>query len=395
MEHYDVIVVGAGPVGGFVAGAIARKGYTVTLLEEHREIGRPVQCAGLVSPRVFKVLGSTPGIINEVRGAVVHSPSGRILTFDGKKPKANVIDRTVFDSHIIHGAVDSGCRLRLGSKVMDVGYHEKGVIIKSKETGHIKEMTTRLVIGSDGCGSVVARGFGFPQPKGILTGFGAEFAGDYTSDRGFVEIFIGNSVAPGFFAWIIPTDSGARLGLCVSRGEHGPRYYFDSLLKNDAVKERLKSLELERYIAGVIPMGPMKSICSDRVMLAGDSAAQVKPLSGGGIYLGLLCGSHCADIAAAALENDDLSVKVLREYERRVKNDVGKELKKAFALRRIYTSLSDKHLEEGFDILSNEKIQSFIAKSGDIDYPAGLTKAVLQKAPKLMKFAGPVLKSLI
>jgi flavin-dependent dehydrogenase len=139
----------------------------------------------------------------------------------------------------------------------------------------------------------------------------------------------------------------------------------------------------------------MKSICADRVMLAGDSAAHVKPLSGGGIYLGLLCGSHCAYVAAAALEEGNLSAKRLREYERLIKNDVGKELKKAYALRKIYLGLKDKHLEEGFDILSNEKIQSYIARSGDIDYPAGLTKTVLQKAPKLMKFAGPVLKSLI
>jgi geranylgeranyl reductase family protein len=395
MKHYDVIVVGAGPVGGFIAGTIAKKGYSVALLEDHREIGKPVQCAGLVSPRVFELLGSKPGIVNIVRGAVVHSPSGRILTFDGKRPKANVIDRTVFDSHIVHEAVDSGCELRLGSKVMEAGYHEKGIVVKYKEAGRNTEITTSLIIGCDGCGSVVARGFGFPHPKEILTGFGGEFVGEYASDKEFVDIFVGNKVAPGFFAWNIPTDSGARVGLCVTAGKLGPRRFFNSLLDNPALRDRLKGFELERYIAGVIPMGPMKTICTDRVMLAGDSAAHVKPLSGGGIYLGLLCGSHCADVAAAALEEGNLSAKRLREYERLIKKDVGKELKKAYTLRKIYTGLKDKHLEEGFDILGNENILSFIAKSGDIDYPAGLTKTVLQKAPKLMKFAGPVLKSLI
>ena len=395
MKHYDVIVVGAGPVGGFIAGAIAKKGYSVALLEDHREVGRPVQCAGLVSPRVFELLGYKPGIVNVVRGAVVHSPSGRALTFDGKRPKANVIDRTVFDSRIVHEAIDCGCELRLGSKVIKAGYHDKGIFVKSKEAGHNKEISASLIIGSDGCGSVVARGFGFPQPKEMLIGFGAEFAGEYTSDKEFVDIFVGNNVAPGFFAWNIPTDDGARVGICVTAGKHKPRQYFDSLLDIPALRERLQALELERYIAGVIPMGPMKTICADRVMLAGDSAAHVKPLSGGGIYLGLLCGSHCADVAAAALEEGNLSAKRLREYERLIKNDVGKELKKAYTLRKIFVGLKDKHLEEGFDILSNEKIQSYIAKSGDIDYPAGLTKTVLQKAPKLMKFAGPVLKSLI
>jgi geranylgeranyl reductase family protein len=395
MNHFDVIVVGAGPVGGYIAGAIAKKGYSVALLEEHREIGKPVQCAGLVSPRVFEVLGYKAGIVNQVRGAVVHSPSDRTLIFDGKKPKAYVIDRTEFDSRIVHDAVDSGCKLRLGSKVIEACYHEKGIHIKSRETGHITEITASLVIGSDGCGSVVARGFDFQQPREILAGFGAEFTGEYPSDKDFVDIFVGNSLAPGFFAWCIPTDDGARVGLCVTTNKHGPRHYFDSLLDKPALKELLKGLELERYIAGVIPMGPMKNICTDRVMLAGDAAAHIKPLSGGGIYLGILAGKHCADIAVSALEKGNLSTKFLREYEKLIKYDVGKELKKAYTLRKIYKGLKDKHLEEGFDILSNEKIQSFIAKSGDIDYPAGLTKAVLQKAPKLMKFAGPVLKSLI
>jgi hypothetical protein len=70
-------------------------------------------------------------------------------------------------------------------------------------------------------------------------------------------------------------------------------------------------------------------------------------------------------------------------------------LKRAKALRKIYIGLKDKHLEEGFKVLDDEKTRSFIIKYGDIDYPSGLTKAVLKKAPRLMKFAGPVLKSLI
>jgi len=395
MKHFDVIVVGAGPVGGYIAGALARKGYSVALLEEHREIGKPVQCAGLVSPRVFEVLGYESGIVNKVRGAVIHSPTGRTLGFESQKPKAYVIDRTEFDSRIVHDAVDSGIEMKLSSKVLEAGYHEKGIIVKSKEAGQRVETSANLIIGADGCGSVVAKNFGFSQPKEVLAGFGAQFVGEYTPDKGFVDIFVGNNVAPGFFAWNIPTEDGARIGLCVTTNKHGPRHYFDSLQKNKALRERMKHLELERYIAGVIPIGQMKTICTDRVMLAGDAAAQVKPLSGGGIYLGLLAGKYCAEVAAGALENNELLEKNLREYENLIKNDVGKELKRAYALRKIYRGLKDKHLEEGFDILGDEKIRGFIAKSGDIDYPASLTKAVLQKAPKLMKFAGPVLKSLI
>jgi geranylgeranyl reductase family protein len=394
MKQYDAIVVGAGPVGGFVAGAISKNGFNVALLEEHHEIGKPVQCAGLVTPRVFEILGFKCGIVNEVRGARVHSPSNKTLILEAKKPRACVIDRAVFDGKIAENAVDDGCKLQLGSKVTSLKKHGQGIKVEVKEKGLKKEMSCRLVIGSDGVGSIVGKSFGLSEPNEILSGFGAECVGE-KADKDFVDLFVGDRIAPGFFAWIIPTNEGARIGLCTSRGEKSPRHYFEKLLKNPEVKDIFGSPKIERYIAGVIPLGPMKKIHSEGAMLVGDAAAQVKPLSGGGVYLGLLCGSHCAVVATKALENDDVSEKFLKEYPKLVKEDVGKELKRATQLRKIYVSLKDKHLEEGFDILNDKKILSFIAKHGDIDYPSGLTKAVLKKAPRLMKFAGPVLKSLI
>jgi geranylgeranyl reductase family protein len=395
MKHYDVIVVGAGPAGGFTAGAISKRGFDVALLEEHHEIGKPVQCAGLVTHRVFDLLGFKCGVLTEVKGAVVHSPSNRSLTFDAKNTKACVIDRTAFDEKIVENSINSGSELILGANVIDVLRQDNKMKIKVKENGTPSELTCRLVIGCDGVRSTVARKLGFPRPNEFLSGFGAECFGVQESDQKFVDIFVGNNIAPGFFAWIIPTDSGARIGLCTYKGGQSPRHYFNNLLKNPAVKEKLGAPKIESYISGLIPIGPMKKICGDGVMLVGDAAAQIKPLSGGGIYLGLLCGNHCADVAVKSLEKDDFSEKSLKEYPKLIQQDVGKEIKRANQLRKIYTELKDKHLEEGFDILNDEKILSFIAKHGDIDYPSGLTKAVLQKAPRLMKFARPVLKSLI
>ncbi len=394
MKRYDAIVVGAGPVGGFVAGAISKSGFNVALLEEHHEIGKPVQCAGLVTPRVFEILGFKCGIVNEVKGARVHSPSNKTLTLEAKKPRACVIDRVVFDLKITEKAIDNGCELKLGAKVTGLKKHGKGISLNVRENHKTKEMACRLVIGSDGVGSIVGKSLGIPKPKEIIAGFGAECIGKI-GDKNFVDIFVGNKIAPGFFAWIIPTIEGARIGLCTSQGEKSPRHYFKKLLNNPEVKGNLGSPKIERYIAGVIPLPPMRKIHSEGAMLVGDAAAQVKPLSGGGVYMGLLCGSHCAAVATKALENDDVSGKSLKEYPELVKEDVGKELKRATQLRKIYVGLKDMHLEEGFDILNDKKILNFISKHGDIDYPSGLTKAVLKKAPRLMKFAGPVLKSLI
>jgi geranylgeranyl reductase family protein len=395
MKHYDAIIVGAGPSGGYVSSLLSKQGFDVGLFEEHHEIGRPIQCAGLVSLRVFDILDSKSGVITEISGAKVHSPSGKILTIHGEKPKACVIDRTLFDGALVEDAVNSGSRLYLGSKVKSAKRKYGKIQIEVKKAGKIKEFSSNLIIGCDGVGSVVARSFDFPKPKEVLAGFGAECILDKKIDSNYVDIFIGNKIAPGFFAWLIPTESGARLGLCTSRDKKNTRAYFENLLSLKEVKKRLGKVKIESYIAGAVPLGPMKNIVSDNVMLAGDAACQVKPLSGGGIYLGLLSAQHAAKVAKEALESEDISKKRLQEYPRLVKNDVGKELKRANQLRKIYLKLSDEHFEEGVKVLNDEKILSLLSKRGDIDYPSGLTKAVLKKAPRLMKFAGPVLKSLI
>jgi geranylgeranyl reductase family protein len=395
MKNYDVIVVGGGPVGGFIAGAVSNAGFNVALLEEHREIGRPVQCAGLVSNRVFDILGEKNSVINEVKGAKVHSPSGRILDFVSQKPKAWVIDRGKFDTNIVEKAVNKGCHLALVSKVTSCKKDGDDIIVEVKKNKKNEKMKCRLLIGTDGVSSIVAKSFGFIGPAEVLSGFGAECLGNREIDKEFVDIIVGNNIAPGFFAWVIPTGEGSRIGLCTSWGKKSTYQYFLNLLSHPVVKARMGDVKIEHYITGAIPLGPIKKPYSDGVMLAGDAACQVKPLSGGGIYLGLLCGKHCASVAVSVLENDDVSESGLAQYEKRIRDDLGKELRRAKQLRKIYVGLKDKHLEEGFKVLDDEKLRSFISEHGDIDYPSGLTKAVLKKAPRLMKFAGPVLKSLI
>jgi geranylgeranyl reductase family protein len=395
MKQFDVIVVGAGPAGSFVADSISKKGFKTALLEEHREIGKPVQCAGLVTHRVFDILGYKCALLNEVRGAKIHSPSDRTMFFQAEKSKASVIDRGIFDKTLGQRAVDSGAKLELGSKVTEVKRNESEIMVKVKSNGKRTEMKCSLLIGADGTGSVVARSFDFPKPKTILSGFGAECISDKAQVMDHVDIFVGNRIAPGFFAWIIPTDKGVRIGLCTAKGKQRPYHYFKKLISQNQVKESVGEIKIDSYVTGTIPIGHLKKPFTDSVMLVGDAAAQVKPLSGGGIYLGLLCGNHCADVALEALEKEDVSEHRLKDYGKRIQHDVGKELRRANQLRKIYIKLEDEHLEEGFDILSDEKLLSYIAKHGDIDYPSGLTKAVLKKAPRLMKFAGPVLKSLI
>ena len=71
-HDWDVVIVGAGPVGGHTANLLAKLGHSVLLLEEHNEIGRPFQCAGLVTPNAMKQVGLYDTILEEIDGALIH-----------------------------------------------------------------------------------------------------------------------------------------------------------------------------------------------------------------------------------------------------------------------------------------------------------------------------------
>ena len=385
---YDAVVVGARPVGGSVAGIISKKGFNVLILEEHNDIGRPVQCAGLVTLRVFDFVDAKKTILNSIQGVNIYSPQGHKLIIDGKKTEAVVIDRAGFDKKIVMDAVNSGSEILLGSKVIDIK-RKNGIRIKFLKDGIVNEVECSLLIGADGANSVVSKVFNFPKPKEIISGFESEMV-DIDIDRKFVEIFVGNRVAPGFFSWIISAEDTCMVGLCSA--SH-PFYYFRKMFKNKVSEEILKNAKPISYIAGTIPFGVIDKTYDDNVMIAGDAACQVKPTSGGGIFTGLVGAKHCGNIAVKALEENDFSSKMLSEYQKLWYNEIGNELKNGLRLRKIFRNLSDSDFEKIFNILDDEEILDLISKYGDIDYPSRISK-ILFKKPKMLKLIGPLVKAL-
>ena len=74
---FDAVVVGAGPIGGYLSKKFNEHGHSVLLLEEHDEIGRPFQCAGLVNPAAMNTIGLESSILTTIWGANIHSPTGK------------------------------------------------------------------------------------------------------------------------------------------------------------------------------------------------------------------------------------------------------------------------------------------------------------------------------
>ncbi len=394
MLEYDTVVVGAGPIGGYVAGKIAEKNNKVIIFEKNRQIGTPVNCAGLVSPRVFDFLDiqKEKVIQNTLKGANIHSPTGNILTIGGNKVHAYAIDRTKFDNEIIKKSKEKGVQVYLENNVLSAQKIGEYIEITTSKKHEVK---TKLVIGADGPYSKIRDRFILPEPKEFLRGIGAEITNTNLNPE-FVEIFVGEKIAPGFFAWIIPTNNkgtNARAGLCISQNiKESPKFYFQNFLKNKNSKQFFENIKIIKYIGGVIPLGFLKKTYTSNVLVVGDAAAQVKPTSGGGIYTGLVSASHCAKVALEALQKKNFSSQFLKKYHKLWYTDIGMELFLGMRFRKIFKNLKDNQMDKYIKKFQNPKIIEIISKYGDIDYPSKLVTPLLKKTPTLLRLIPSIIK---
>ncbi len=391
-DPFDVVIVGAGPAGGLAAQRIARKGYEVAVIEEHREVGEPIQCGGLVTPRVFDYVTCKETILGEIHGAEIFSPKGRCLTIDGHETEAVVVDRAMFDRAILTDAVRAGAHTFLGTQAQAGRRTEGGVEVTVDRDGRAETIRGKILIGCDGVRSNVAKWFHILRPKTILPGFEVELAG-VRGDPGLVKLFVGNAIAPGFFGWIIPSGDTARVGLCVSEGN--AYAYLMRMLQQPAVAKYTKGAQPILYIVGGIPVGFPRRTYADNVMVVGDAACQAKATSGGGIFTSLHCADLAAQTALEALEKGDFSARMMHRYHKAWTKSIGKELRKDLAIHESYEKLTDAQFEELFEIFGHPDVLQLIEDTADIDFPSKIGWTLIRKDPRILKYVGKALRTMI
>ena len=387
MEEVDVLVVGGGPAGSTAAYRLAQRGHRVLVVEEHARIGLPVQCAGLVSQRVLDLAGSSRFVRTSVRGATVFGPSLGSVSFRAPEPRAFVIDRSGLDIHLADRAARAGAEFHSGTRFDEVLRRDAThtVVRLAGVDGSASELRARLVVGADGVSSAVARAFRLRRPVEILPAFEAEFPAS-PGDTDQVEVYLGRTFAPGLFGWWIPDGAGgARVGVAVDADGTSARVYFDRLLEYLGRRFGQRLANPTAYLVSGIPIGAVPRTHGPGVMLVGDAAAQVKPLSGGGIFTGMRCAEILAEVADAALRRGDLSAASLADYDRRWHEELGEEFRRALYLRRVFTRLSDADLDAIVTALRGAELTTTIVAFGDIDFPTHVARQLLRQSPSLVR----------
>jgi len=391
---YDVVIIGAGPVGGLAGRELSSRGLKVLIIEEHAEIGRPFQCAGLVTPSAMEIAQLHETILEDVDGARMHGPKGTLVQIGTPGViKTHVVCRKRFDQGVVRQALESGCMLWLNSKPLEVEYLDDCIQVEIDNSGTKTQVNCKLLIGADGAHSWVRRKFKMGRPKELMIGFQTEVTGYPGEDR-YLDMYTGKDIAPGFFSWVIPSGHGThRIGLWTrpqDLGEESLEDLYDNLLESEEWKERFSNVRETARYCGPIPCGILKRPFRDRVLLIGDAAGSSKPTTGGGIGPGFRQVMESADALCKAIKNDKLNESRLKKVMKVMKT-LRKEQDKARALRNLLVSeLSDEELESHFEKFSRPDVVELINKQGDIERPVPLGIALLKKVPE---FRGLALKA--
>jgi len=361
MIETDVLVVGAGPAGSTAAKHAALGGAKVILIDKKSEIGAPKRCAEGVSKKGLKKLGVEPNprfIAKELDGVRLVAPDNTSVWMTSEEielPEAGyILERKVFDKFMAMDAARAGAEIKIKTLAKKVTKAEDSFIVTCEQFGEEFDIKAHIVIAADGPESHVGRWAGLKTATKAVhmeSGFQYEMCNLHFERPGVIEFYFG-SCAPGGYVWIFPKgDDIANVGLAIltptaeklNPGKTAKEYLDDWIAKSPITKDA-QAVEMN---VGGDPVGGMpKKIYDDNIMVCGDAAGQVNPLTGGGIISGMTGGMYAGQVAAEAIKEGNYSSKFLKKYDKLVRDDIGEEIKKYAVVQNYMLDLKDEDLNK-------------------------------------------------
>ena len=383
----DVLVIGGGPAGSMAAKWAAKSGAKVLLIEKRQEIGSPVRCGEGMSKDWLPEVGITPGrwINVEVEGARIFSPSEKVYEINEKhagNEVGYVVERDGFDKQLAIDAANAGVEMKL--KTAAVGLlklNGRVVGAKVKEFGQTYDVHAPVTIGADGFESQIGRWAGIPTNiamRDMDTCLQYRMTNVDCVVR-YCDFFLGKC-APGGYVWIFPKAEGVAnvgIGVQVSQVQNpaDARTYLDRWIEHHPGYAKGKKIDMVGGGVSISP--PLKQTVADGIMLVGDAARMIDPLTGGGIANGCIAGKICGTVAAEAVHSGDASKEFFQKYEKGWRARLEEKLYRNWLAKEKLVSLSDETFDKIIDALAGVHLQKLSVHN--------ILKAVRDKYPEVTK----------
>ncbi|MFX0041732.1 MAG: NAD(P)/FAD-dependent oxidoreductase [Candidatus Hodarchaeota archaeon] len=322
---YDVIISGAGPSGSKCAEILAKHGFKVALIEKNTNWRKP--CGGGCSLRFYKYYPQLRklNMIDKHSIAMYSADYSKFqYTYENYNDYSFVMDRLELDNFIRDIAIDAGAELFDNNISFDFIYkNQQKIGIKTKSPGGTKEYFGKIMIVADGMSSKLANKSGIrPNWKTKDLGIAkcAILEGNYSLDINTVNFYFRPYMGYG---WIFPIDERRfNIGICTfyeDNFKYNVNYLFKEFINEPEIKKALPESNYKKVWSSAYPepvIGVLeKSLYSNNLMIVGDAAGFVSPISGEGLYASIVSGNIAALTAVKALEIEDCSEKVLKQYK--------------------------------------------------------------------------------
>jgi digeranylgeranylglycerophospholipid reductase len=391
---YDVVVIGSGPAGSVTARFAAQAGAKVLIIERRAEVGVPVLCGEGISRKVdhYHLLEGKRWVANSMDGARIISPDGTRVKIAAQFAGAEtgyVLYRDIFDQELARGAVHAGAKLMTNTNAIGLlKKNDKIVGIKALCQDEPMDIEADVVVGADGVESKVGKWAGI---KTTLKPDDLETCVQYTLTNvdcpdAFCDFYLGKKIAPGGYVWVFPKGkdvANVGIGILSSLSESG----LALKLLDDFIARHpeLKKGEPVRLLSGADPVAkPIESV-RDHIVLVGDAARHVDPITGGGLTTAIEGGMMAGEVIGDAVKSQRFDRDFLITYEKRWQEAYGKKLLRNYIAKDVLLDMDDKTLNMLADSLKDYKFEEFSTLS--------ILKALVGKHPSLLMKMAPLMKA--
>ncbi len=366
----------------------AKNGADVLLIEKRQEIGSPVRCGEGITRHFLEeceIQKSHRWLAWEVEGAKIVSPAGHVFKVDERyagHEVGMVVERDQFDKTLAWDAAKAGAEIWV--KAAAVGLHkDNGAVtgVKVRKMDEVVDIKAGCVVGADGFESQIGRWGGI---KTILKASALTAAMQYRMvniepDPAYCEFYLG-SVAPGGYIWVFPKGediANVGIGMVWTRlkGKADLMGYLDRWI---AKQDRYKNGQpLDMVAGGLSTCHPIDRTVADGLLLVGDAARQIDPVTGGGIANGCKAGRVAGETLAEGAEAGDFSAAFLQKYEKGWRDLIGESLWRDWMAKNKLITLSDETFDSVIESLGEAGLEKLSVHN--------ILKAVKHKHPELVE----------
>jgi len=312
------------------------------LIEREPSPGKKVCAEGVLADALVdaELKPSSEFVSNYISGAVLYAPDEQKKVNVGGE--GYILDKPAFLRVLADRAEKAGAEARFETSVENVERKNGFVEVQTKREGQSAAITAKVVIGCDGTGSIVSRRF-FPRKNyQAITALQYSMTDCKVEDESKLEIYVGHEKAPAGYIWVFPKGNGeANVGIGVKGA--GAKTLLDKFIEKHP--QAFGSAKIERTLAAPVPVGgEVESYVADNLMLCGDAAGQVIPLTGAGIHTGLVAGKLAGAQAATSALSGNTSAANLQTYRDRFDKLWGERISNSLRALDSFERFSDNEL---------------------------------------------------